>query len=524
MLQYGGASVPVSRQLLRGSGSRPAPNESPIRHPQSTIRLQRFNILSLLVIATCLALLAGCAVGPDYHPPQTAAPAQWTSSLSGGETNRPADLAHWWESFGDTNLNSLITTAIQSNLTLRVAEARVREARAQKGVIAGNLWPSLGSSAGYTRNHYGEHAFPPLAGFGLPLDYNLYNVDFDAAWELDIFGGTRRAVEAAGARVGAAEYSRRDVLVSLLAEVARNYITARAFQQRLAIARGNIHVEEDVLNLTTNRFANGLGSDLDVQEATALLNATEAQIPSLQTGFDESAYHLAVLLGQPPGALTDRMTAEKIIPLTPPTVPVGLPSDLLQRRPDIQQSERQLAAATAQIGVAKADLFPKFSLTGLAGVQSVSAGTWINYASRYWTAGPSVQWELFEAGSIVANIHVQNARQEEALNAYKQTVLTALEDTENALTAYAREQVRRESLARSVDADKQALDLSTQLYKSGLADFLRVLDSETSLYSAQDALVQSDQAVSLDLVQLYKALGGGWQGQTNSSAAMASSP
>ena len=199
-------------------------------------------------------------------------------------------------------------------------------------------------------------------------------------------------------------------------------------------------------------------------------------------------------------------------------VPVGLPSDLLQRRPDVQQAERQLAAATAQIGVAKADLFPKFSLTGIAGVQSTSAGNWFQYASKYWSAGPTVQWELFEAGSIVANIHVQNARQEQALDTYRQTVLTALEDAENALTAYGREQVRRKSLAQSVDADKQALDLATQLYKSGLADFLRVLDSETSLYSAQDALVQSDQTVSLDLVQLYKALVGGWEQETNAPA------
>jgi outer membrane protein, multidrug efflux system len=200
---------------------------------------------------------------------------------------------------------------------------------------------------------------------------------------------------------------------------------------------------------------------------------------------------------------------------------VGLPSDLLQRRPDVQQAERQLAAATAQIGVAKADLFPKFSLTGLAGVQSVTPGNWFQYASRYWNVGPTVQWQLFAAGSIMANVHVQNARQEQALNTYEQTVLAALEDTENALTAYAREQVRRESLAKSVDADQQALSLATELYKNGLADFLRVLSSETSLYSAQDALVQSDQAISTDLVQLYKALGGGWEGETNAIPAMA---
>ncbi len=361
----------------------------------------------------------------------------------------------------------------------------------------------------------------PRCQRGIPLDYNLYNAGFDAAWELDIFGGTRRAVEAANAEIGAAEYSQRDVLVSLLAEVARNYIGARGYQQRLAITRQNIQVQQEILDLTSNRFQNGLSSDLDVQQATALLTATEAQVPSLETGFDQSVHHLAVLLGQPPGALMDEMSVEKPIPLTPPAVPVGLPSDLLQRRPDVQRAERELAAATARIGVAKADLFPKFSLTGFAGLESISADNWFDYASRYWSAGPTVQWELFEAGSIRANVRVQNARQEQALDAYQQTVLVALEDAENALTAYAREQIRRESLSQSVQANEQALELSTQLYKSGLADFLHVLDSERSLYAAQDALVQSDQTVSLNLVQLYKALGGGWQEEPNSILSMA---
>ena len=468
--------------------------------------------------ALFFGLLSGCAVGPDYHPPQTSAPSRWTSSLAGGETNGPVDLCQWWKSFNDTNLDSLILTAIQSNLVLNVAEEHVREARAEQGVVAGGLWPSLGASGSYSRGLYGAHAYPILPP---PLDFNLFDAHFDAAWELDVFGGTRRAVEAANARVGAAEYGQRDVLVSLLAEVARNYITARAYQQRLVIARANIRAQAAVLSLTTNRYATGLGDNLDVQQAAALLETTEAGVPSLQTGFDESVYHLAVLLGQPPGTLQPEMSAEGEIPLTPPRVPVGLPSDLLRRRPDVQQAERELAAANAEIGVAKADLFPKFSLTGIAGLQSTSGGNWLNYASKYWDAGPTVQWDLFEAGSIVANIHVQNARQKEALNQYQEAVLVALEDVENTLTEYAREQVRRASLGRSVESNRRALDLATHLYKSGLADFLRVLDSETSLYTAQDALVQSDQSVSLNLVQLYKALGGGWEDPTNVIASMA---
>ena len=479
--------------------------------------------LAMLMSTACLATLVGCAVGPDYRLPKPSASAQqWTSPLVGGETNGPADLATWWKNFGDTNLDSLITTAVESNLSLRIAEVHVREARAERDVVSGSFWPSAGASGSYSRNRSGLNNFPPLPS-GTPLDYNLYHAGFDATWELDIFGGTRRTIEAASAEMGAALFSQRDVLVSLLAEVARNYITARGYQQRLAITLQNIQVQQDILNLTSNRFENGLNSDLDVQQATALLTATEAEMPSLKTGFDQSVHHLAVLLGQPPGALMDEMSAAKPIPLTPPAVPVGLPSDLLQRRPDVQRTERELAAATARIGAAKADLYPKFSLTGFAGVESISTDNLFDYASRYWSAGPTVQWELFQAGSIRANVRVQNARQEQALDAYEQTVLVALEDAENAITAYGREQTRRESLSQSVQADEQALHLSTQLYNNGLADFLHVLDSERSLYAAQDALVQSDQAVSLNLVQLYKALGGGWQNQTNSVSAMAAS-
>jgi multidrug efflux system outer membrane protein len=463
-----------------------------------------------LGVAFLVGLLAGCAVGPNYQAPKASTPPQWSSQMTGGETtNSTVDLAQWWRNFGDTNLDSLMAIAIQSNLTLRIAEAHVRESRAQKGIVAANLWPWLGSSASYSRNRYSGNTFPPVPG--VPLGYNLYDANFDATWELDVFGGTRRAVQAASAEIGAAEYDETNVLISLMAEVARDYISARAYQQRLIIARQNIEIEQHVLNLTSNRFKTGLGNNLNVAQAQAALTTTEALVPTLQTGFDESVYALSVLLGQPPEALVGQMTAIKDIPLTPPLVPVGLPSELLQRRPDVQKAERELAAATAQIGVAKADLFPKFSLTGLAGFQSISADNWFNYASRYAGVGPTVQWEIFQAGSIVANIHVQNARQEEALNQYQQTVLVSLEDVENALTAYAREQVRRESLKQSVAANQLAFDLATHLYKSGLTDFLNVLSSETALQDSQDELVQSDQAVSENLVQLYKALGGGWQ-------------
>jgi outer membrane protein, multidrug efflux system len=461
---------------------------------------------------TALALLAGCTVGPNYKPPSEGAPSVWATQLAAGESDAPAALASWWTSFKDPELDALIGTAVRSNLTLRVAEERVREARAARDVVAGGRWPSAAASVAYSKNRYGANSFPPLGLFpGIPLDYNLYNVGFDAAWELDLFGGIRRAVEASNAQIGAAEYSRRDVLVSVLAEVARNYIDARTYQERLDITRQNIAAQQAIVELTRSRYRSGLASDLEVEQAMALVTATQAQLPALESGFAQSVHHLSVLLGQDPGALLDSMASAAPTPLTPPVVPVGLPSELLRRRPDIERAERDLAASTAQIGVAEADLFPKFSLVGALGITSTSTHNLFEYASRYWSVGPTMQWDLLQGGSLRANVRVQKARAEQALDTYRQTVLVALEDAENALVAYAKEQTRRQSLAQSVDSSEAAFHLSSELYRSGLVDFLNVLDAERTLYAAQDALVGSTESVSLDLVQLYKALGGGWQ-------------
>jgi outer membrane protein, multidrug efflux system len=464
-----------------------------------------------IATAVVLALLAGCAVGPNYHPPKAATPKQWSSPLAGGETNHaPADAA-WWKTFNDPELDSLIARAAQSNLTLHAAAARVREARAARGVTAADFWPSVDAAGSYQRERLSANGFPEFPP-GIPLDGNVYQAGFDAAWELDVFGGTRRAVEAANANIASSEFAERDVLVSLQGEVARNYIEARGFQRRLAIAHENIAAQQEVLELTRDRFKAGLGGDLDVQQSSALLAATQAQVPPLETGFKQSVYRLGVLLGLTPGALVNELSGDAPIPTTPPEVPAGLPSDLLLRRPDVRLAERKLAAANAQIGVATADLFPKFSLTGVVGLQSVSTSDWFTGGSRFWQAGPTVQWRIFDAGRIRSNIRVQNARQEEALAGYEQSVLNAMEDVENSLTAYAKEQTRRESLVTAADASQQALEISQQLYEKGLADFLRVLDAQRSLYVNQESLVQSDRDVALDLVALYKALGGGWEG------------
>src|SRR5882724_2971744 len=461
-----------------------------------------------------LFFLAGCAVGPDYHQPNVSAPTQWGEPMTDGERNSSASVAMWWNRFNDPELNSLIERAVKSNLDLKIAAARVREARAQYRVTSADLWPTVGTSASYERQRQSKNQ-PIIGGFplpkSLPFENDVYQAGFDASWEIDVFGGTRRATEAAKAEVAGAEFGRRDTLVTLLGEVARNYIEARGYQRQLAIARQNIRAQEESLAITQTRFTNGLVPNLDVQQAATLLATTRAEIPKLETALQTSIHRLGVLLAQPPGALLTELSTVAPIPTPPPEVPVGLPSDLLLRRPDVRRAERELAAATAQIGVAKADLFPKFSLTGAAGFQSVSAGDWFTSGSKFWSLGPTVQWNIFDAGRIRANVKVKNARQEQALASYEKTVLASFEDVENALVAYAKEQVRRRALEDAARSSQESLRLANQLYSNGLANFINVLDAERSLYQVQDQLVQSERAVSANLISLYKALGGGWE-------------
>ena len=461
-------------------------------------------------LVTLLLLPTSCTVGPNYHRPALNVPPRWSELSAGAETNSIAVITNWWKAFQDPMLDSLVSRAVRSNLTLRSAWARVVEVRAQRGVTAAGLWPSVNASASYSRNRLTGNYFLPLPP-GTPLDYNLYQAGFDASWELDLFGGTRRALEAANAAIQGAEFNRRDVLVTLIAETARNYFEACGSQQRLEIARQSIAAQRDTLKLTRERFQAGVSSELDVHQAAALLAATEVEVPTIETALRTSVHRLGVLLGEPPGSLLPEFSTPHPLPLHVPPAPVGLPSDLLRRRPDIGRAERELAAATASIGVAVADLFPRFSLTGNAGLESVRASDWFAPRSATWAAGPMVTWRIFQAGRIRANIHVQTARQEQALANYEQTVLASFEDVENALSGYTQEQARHQSLELSVQAQRAALKLSQDLYRQGLADFLRVLESERALYQAEDALVQSQKAVSEDLIALYKAVGGGWE-------------
>ncbi len=477
-----------------------------------------------LAVCLGLAFLGGCAVGPDYTPPQTPAPESWASQDTAAAaplsvaTPQPADLVGWWRTFKDATLISLTERAIAANLDVKQAQARIRQARASRGVAAAGFWPTINSNVTYRRSLGSTTAFDSSGGgggtipTGVSLEQrNLFQVGMDAAWELDIFGGVRRGVEAAEADSQAAVADLRAVLVTMAGEVGTTYINLRGFQQQLAIARQNLEAQRRTAGITRQRYEAGFVSALDVANAEAQAATTEAQIPLLEAGARDAIYTLGVLLGEEPGALVTELTPAAAIPPTPPAIPVGLPSDLLRRRPDISRAEAQLHAATARIGVAKADLFPKFKLTGTFGLSSNAFSSVTDWSSRFWSLGPTVSWPIFAGGKIVANIELQNAKQEEALAAYQKTVITGLKEVESALTAYAKEQEHYTSLVTAVANNRRAVDLSMKLYVHGKTDFLNVLTAQRALYTSEDALTLSRRTLSTNLVTLYKALGGGWE-------------
>ncbi len=503
-----------------------------------------------------LLAVTGCAVGPNYRAPNTRVLDRW----HGGPTSAPAsqasvplfgeqEITEWWTTFRDPVLDALVKQAVESNLDLLQAESRVRQARAVRDIAIGGLFPAISATSAYTRSETGKDLSPPITkpakpdiatvianilaekgtgtGSGTSTTsgstttvlastgpHSGFQAGFDAAWELDIFGGIRRSIEAAGANVKATIESRRGVLITLVSEVALNYIELRGFQQEIVIARENLAAQVHSADLTRRLLRNGLVSELDVANADAQVATTKSVIPVLEISVRQTIYTLSVLLGREPGALLQELSTQRPIPTTPPRVPIGLPSNLLRRRPDIRGAEAQLHAATAQIGVATAALFPQFSLTGSINLQGTKLESLGNWGNHIWSVGPSMNWPIFQGGSTVATIRVQNALQEQALLAYRQTVLTALQDVENALVAYAREQEHRVDLTEAVEANRKAVELSTRLYSLGRTDFLNVLNAQRSLFVAEDALVRSTGAVSTDLVALYKALGGGWEIET----------
>jgi len=468
----------------------------------------------VIVLVAVAVGAAGCMVGPDYHRPDVAAPGSFgelaPTAPPKGRSDAVAGGAPtaWWTSFDDRLLTSLIERTVEENLTLKQAEARVREARASRRITAGDLWPQVGASGSYAREHSSKNG-TSLSFGGKTI--NFFQAGFDANWEVDVFGGIRRSVEAAEATVEAAIEDRNAVLVSLMAEVGFDYVTYRSLQQRVALANQNLAAQQGTLDLTRRLFNAGLAPELDVQRAAAQVATTASAIPLLQQQAAQAMHALGILIGQPPMTLRQELEAVGPIPKPPGQVAVGLPSELLLRRPDVARSERQLAAQTAAIGVATRDLFPRFFITGVADLQSIRASDFFDWESRALSIGPSVTWPVFTGGKIRGNIELQTAAQQELLAAYQAVVLQAFQDVEDALVAFSNEQATRAQLEDAVRANQRAAELARNLYAQGLTDFLTVLVAEESVFTSQDDLAQTERDVALQLVALYKAVGGGWE-------------
>ena len=465
-------------------------------------------------VALSLVLTGCAAVGPDYVRVEPEAPTAWHGALSGGLAAEAADreaLAQWWTVLGDPLLTSLENRAVEGNLDLKQARARLGEARARRGLTRAGLYPNVDVGAAATKSRSSENA-------GTGREVELYQTGFDAGWELDVFGGIRRSVEAADADLAASREALRDVLVSLTAEVGLNYVDVRSFQVRLAAAQSNLGAQENTYELNASLYKAGLIDELPVQQARYNLERTRSEIPLLEIGLSATMNRLAVLLGAPPGALEDQLAPSRPIPMVPVAVAVGVPAEALRRRPDVRRAERELAAQTARIGVATAELYPRFRLFGSIGIESLELGDLATWPSRTFAVGPSVSWRLFDAGSIRRNTEIQDARQEQALLSYQAVVLGALEEVENGLVAFAKVQQRRDALVLATEAASRADQVARDRYRAGLVDFSNVLDAQRSLLAFQDQLARSQGEVAAGLIRLYKALGGGWSAELASSA------
>jgi NodT family efflux transporter outer membrane factor (OMF) lipoprotein len=467
----------------------------------------------------CLAaLLGGCvSVGPNYQRPVLETPAQWTESREKPGAALALEEIAWWKGFGDPVLNGLIEQAAKSNLDLEQARARILQARADVTKAGSAFLPTVKGTGSVTRSQGGTSTITSgSTGASTPeslatMEGTIFQAGFDASWEIDVFGGTRRSVEAARARLGASVEDLRSTLLTLLGDVAKNYIDLRANQAQVEITRRNVEAQQQTVEVTRERFRLGLITYLDVAQAEAQKASTESNLPTIEAAVKQSIHRLGILLGKEPNALKGDLAAVRPLPSTRGVRATGLPSDLLARRPDLRQVERQLAAASADIGVAKAELYPKFDLTAALGLQGDNASRFLNISSgRYWSVIPGVTWNLFDGGKARASVQNKLAVYEENLARYRSSFIKALEDVENSLAAYYAEQTKNRILVESVRANQEAVTLARERYRKGLTTFLDVLTTENSLYTAQSNLTKSEANLLTDLISLYKALGGGW--------------
>ena len=485
------------------------------------------------VLLAALSLLAACTVGPDYEPPDltTTVPDQWHTAVETEMTADTTDLELWWLTFNDPLLTDLIRRAEFGNLDLQAAVGRVAEARAIRGIANGRYWPDIILGGAYSYQKLSENGLQG-AQAGQPGDpggtellkepFESWSAGLSMSWEIDLFGRIRRTVEASDAQLQASVEDYRDVLVTLYAEVGGAYVDARTFQTRLDFAEQNVESQRNSLELTRDRFNAGLTSALDVAQAEQNLAQTESTIPSLEIGLEAGLNRLAVLLGEAPGTLHEELQAYSGLPEPDDKVAYGIPADLLRRRPDIRQSERLLASQTARIGIATADLYPTLSLGGSIGLEALDFENLAEGSSLFWSLVPQISWPIFTGGKIQNRIRAEEARTQQALAAYEQTVLHALEEVQNSLVAYGQEKQRKDRLLEAVRASQRAVDLVQTQYVSGLTNFQNFLDAQRSLFRQQDELAESAGQVVNNLITLNRSLGGGWApGQAELTAAAA---
>ncbi len=475
------------------------------------------NAGTLAALLGVAAALSACALGPDYHTPSTQLAADFESS-TGNQQEPPREF---WQRFDDPILNGLVDDAIKANHDIRIAVANLQQARAAQLGVDAQAYPQVGVSAGGTRQ-----IAPQTSAPGFTRDQrtgNVFDTALDANWELNLFGRFTRQSESAAASVSAAQAGVAAAQVSVTAEVARNYFVLRGQQLRLQIAQQSLQNQQANLDLVQARLDAGRGTELDTTRAQAQVESTRAQIPMLEAGIGLERYRLAVLTGRAPTELASLASEVRALPGIKPIDGIGTPSALLRRRPDIRIAERQLAATTADIGASKADLFPSVSITGLLGLNALTAGGLNSGQAYYYGLGASMAWTVLDFGRIRSRIHQNEARADAALATYEKTVLTALEETEGALISFDRNQRRAESLFKAAHASEQAAKLARARFEAGVTDFLTVLDAERQLLADRDGLAQAQTDAGTSLIAVYKALGGGWYESPSTTAMTASS-
>ncbi len=478
--------------------------------PFSSIRLSGF-----IPIAAVMILVGCTAVGPNYSAPNLALPTAWQGAATAKVAvtrSAPEDLATWWRQLGDPTLSELVERALQNSLELRTAQAKLREARARRALAGANRFPTVTASTSASQSKGSAES-------GNSNTYNLYSAGFDASWEPDAFGGLRHSEEAAQADLAASAASLHDTQVSLIAEVALNYVELRSYQARLEIAKANAASQSETLNLTQWRAQAGLTTELDVAQARSNLEQTRAQIPSLDTSRTEAEHRLAILMGQQPGALHTTLATTAPIPPTPEWVTIGIPADTLRQRPDVRAAERTLAAETARIGVAEAERYPSFNLTGSLGLEALRLGALTSGSAVTRSLLGNVTTPIFDAGRIRQQVAIQTAVQEQALIHYESTVLGALEEIENALIALANTRQRQQNLQTATQSARVAALLAQHRYSAGIIDFQTVLETERTVLTLEDDLKANEAENVSALIQLYKALGGGWSPESTYSVA-----